>query len=354
MDIITCFQHTNQPAVLKRNNIFVFEQTHTHNENRNYILKYLYYISIFGCFFFLIVSIAILQSRFQISIQKIDFWEEPSLNLAMKEYAFKNQEEVENVALNVENTGILLPTVEFKTYTIKKNDTLSSIINKFGLKNIGTLISVNKISNVKKIKLGDAIKVPNIDGILYYAEKGDSLSVIASKFKIPLTVLLDCNDLQTENIITGQKIFIPGAVISNFALKKALGELFTAPVNGRLTSPFGYRRDPFTGKRSFHTGIDISCNIGTPAKSTLDGTVAFTGVSPIYGKYIIISHDGGYQSMYGHLSSIIMKRGQTVLQGSTIGYTGNSGRSTGPHLHFSIYKNGKLIDPLSVLNTKFK
>ena len=81
----------------------------------------------------------------------------------------------------------------------------------------------------------------------------------------------------------------------------------------------------------------------------MDGKVAEIGQSAVYGNYIIITHDGGYQSMYGHLSAVNVKRSQVVSQGTKIGTVGTTGRSTGPHLHLNIYKNGKLINPLSVL-----
>jgi len=75
-----------------------------------------------------------------------------------------------------------------------------------------------------------------------------------------------------------------------------------------------------------------------------------TGYSPVYGNYVIITHEAGYQSLYGHLSTISVKRGQGVVQGAVIGKVGNTGYSTGSHLHFSVYRNGKMIDPFSVLN----
>jgi murein DD-endopeptidase MepM/ murein hydrolase activator NlpD len=132
-------------------------------------------------------------------------------------------------------------------------------------------------------------------------------------------------------------------------LRKALGELFVTPVMGRLTSPFGYRSDPFTGVRTFHTGIDIAAPTGTAVKATLDGKIATTGFSSVYGNYVIVTHGEGYQSLYAHLSSVSVKRGQRITQSAVIGRVGNTGYSTGSHLHFSVYKHGKMIDPKSVL-----
>ncbi|WP_024469436.1 peptidoglycan DD-metalloendopeptidase family protein [Treponema pedis] len=295
------------------------------------------------------------------SIKPISFWEEPSVKNAMQEYSMpaslqdSSSDETENTGtLDGEETSLaevpdFIPIVDFQNYIIAKGDTIGGIAYKFGLKNIGTLISANNISNVKRLQAGNKLKIPSIDGIFYTAVKGDSLSSIAAKFNLPVTAILDANDLENQTVSISQKLFIPGASIGKFELKKALGELFIYPITGRLTSPFGNRRDPFTGRLSFHTGIDIAAPVGTQIKATLDGTVAYTGVSVIYGNYVIISHGGGYQSMYGHLSAVAVKRGQTVNQGGIIGKVGNTGRSTGPHLHFSVYKNGKLINPLTVL-----
>ena len=184
---------------------------------------------------------------------------------------------------------------------------------------------------------------------MYTVKKNETLAGIAAAHKVTVTALLDANDLTQETLSVGQKLFIPGASLSSFELRKALGELFIYPIQGRLTSPFGYRSDPFTGARSFHTGVDLAAPIGTPVKATLDGRIAETGFNRIFGNYVIITHDRGYQSLYGHLSAVSVKRGQYVTQGAIVGAVGNTGYSTGPHLHLSIYKNGSLINPFSVL-----
>jgi murein DD-endopeptidase MepM/ murein hydrolase activator NlpD len=178
-------------------------------------------------------------------------------------------------------------------------------------------------------------------------KRGDSLEGIAASFGVSLNKVLDANDLQTALIKPGQQLFIPGAEISEYTYKKAMGTLFVYPSRGRLTSGFGYRIDPFTGIRRMHYGIDLAEKVGTPVRATMRGTVAITGNQPRgYGKYVVLKHDYGYQSLYGHLHSIDVRRGQRIRQGQQLGTIGNSGRSTGPHLHFSIYKNNAPVDPL--------
>ena len=253
----------------------------------------------------------------------------------------------------VSNSGLNLPTsiqaIQYEKYNVKNGDTVSGIMARFGLQNTGTLLSVNNIDNARRIRTGQVLKIPSMDGVLYRVAKGDSLAGIAAKYKLPVTGILDANDLSSSTLVPGQSLFIPGASLSTLELRKAMGELFVFPIRGRLTSPFGYRQDPFTGVRTFHTGIDLAAPTGTPIKATLDGKVAVSGYSTVFGNYVIITHDGGYQSLYGHMSSVGVKRGQNITQGAIIGKVGNTGYSTGSHLHFSVYRNGKTLDPQSVL-----
>jgi len=243
----------------------------------------------------------------------------------------------------------LIKALKIKEHVVAKGESISVISKKYNVEQ-GTIISVNNIKNAKMINTGTTLKIPDKDGLFYKVEKGDSLSLIANKYKINLNAILDINNIDSPVITPGQELFIPGAKMDNFALKKALGELFVYPAQGILSSPFGMRNDPFTGKRMMHYGIDIANNIGTPVRATYDGKVIMCGFSSIYGKYIIIKHQGTYQSLYAHLDKYRVKEGEQVLQNQIIGDMGNTGRNTGPHLHFSIYHNQQPIDPLSVLS----
>lgn len=280
------------------------------------------------------------------SIRTMSFSEEPAFSRALHSYIFPEQETIsDQEAVPAADVS----TVTFKDYTVRKGDTVSGIASRTGLRNFGTLLSVNNIDNARRISAGQVLRVPSTDGLLYTVKQNETLAGIAALHKVSVTALLDANDLTHETLFVGQKLFIPGASLSSFELRKALGELFIYPIHGRLTSPFGYRSDPFTGARSFHSGIDLAAPTGTAVKATLDGKIAETGFNRIFGNYVIITHERGYQSLYGHLSAIYVKRGQYVTQGTSVGAVGNTGYSTGPHLHLSIYKNGSLINPFSVL-----
>ncbi len=118
------------------------------------------------------------------------------------------------------------------------------------------------------------------------------------------------------------------------------------PTEGWVTSTFGSRISPFTGQREFHQGIDISGKIGTPIYAPAKGKVSFTGVDAGYGKTVLIEHGGGISTRYAHLHRFNVKEGQDVGRGEVIAYLGNTGRSTGPHLHYEVRINGVCVNPM--------
>lgn len=277
-----------------------------------------------------------------------------SLDIAMIDFALPKKESFDSEGyLGTKNISqsIFTKPVRYQTYTVKAGDTISGIAKRFNLSNISTLIAINDIKNVRSLRSGQKIRIPSVDGLTHIVKSGESLSGIADKYKTSLVTLLDVNDLTTELVKKGDVLFIPGATMDATALSEALGELFKDPlgVSWRMSSPYGYRPDPFTGVRSFHTGIDMVAPLGTSIKASMTGKVAAAGYNQVYGNYVIVSHSGGYQTLYAHMTTILVKLGQNVNQGSVLGKLGSTGYSTGPHLHFSVYKNGQLINPLSVL-----
>jgi murein DD-endopeptidase MepM/ murein hydrolase activator NlpD len=254
------------------------------------------------------------------------------------------------------NTSVIAESVfkkpvTFKIYKVTAGDTISGITRKFGLTNLSTIIAVNDIDNARALYSGQRLRIPSVDGLEYIVKSGNSLAGLASKYNVSLEDLLDVNDLSSQTLKVGQQLFIPGAKLESSRLHEALGDMFRIPltVAYRLTSPFGWRADPFTGVRSFHTGIDMACPEGTPIYASMGGKVLTSGWSNVFGNYVIITHPNGYQTLYGHMSKVFAKKGQSVNQGTGIGLVGTTGYSTGPHLHFTVYKNGHLIDPRTVL-----
>lgn len=121
-----------------------------------------------------------------------------------------------------------------------------------------------------------------------------------------------------------------------------------APVNGEISSGFGWRRDPISGQRGWHSGIDIAAPEGSPVKACLDGQVAFAGKRDGYGNLVIVEHPGGLRSYYGHNATMNVTEGQAVRAGQQIAAVGRTGRATGPHLHFEIRRDDVAVDPMKL------
>ncbi|MCL2184748.1 MAG: M23 family metallopeptidase [Treponema sp.] len=249
------------------------------------------------------------------------------------------------------NRGLLV-TFEWREYKMQKGDVISKIAEQFGV-SIGAIIASNEISNVRRIPEGKVLRIPNIDGVPYKVARGDNLSKIAFNFKVPLEVILDVNDLKSDVIKPGETLFIPGGRMNEIDLRLSLGDLFLFPLQTRkfITSYYGMRKDPKTGVLQFHAGVDFSANTGTAVLASMDGEIAVVDENWLYGKFIIMTHPNGYKTLYGHLNSYSVKAGDKVIRGKKIAESGNTGYSTGPHLHFGIYdRNNRLVNPLDLIN----
>ena len=246
-------------------------------------------------------------------------------------------------------SGSLRTSVEPRVYVIKPGDTVSAIAEAFKLRD-DTIISYNGVRDVRRIAAGTVLQIPSVDGVAYTVRPGDTLSGIANRHGVPLNPLLDINDLDSDLIRPGDELFIPEARMNETDLKRALGTLFIKPTRGLLASGFGMRKDPFTGIRRMHNGIDWANSVGTAVWASNRGRVLRVGEDRTYGRYVILEHSGNYQTLYAHLERAVVRVGQWVEQEQKIGEIGTTGRSTGPHLHFSIYRNAVALDPLEFVN----
>ncbi len=119
------------------------------------------------------------------------------------------------------------------------------------------------------------------------------------------------------------------------------------PVNvGFVSSRFGWRMDPLSGRRTMHRGVDFSARLGTPVVATADGVVTYSGVWQMYGNVVEISHGNGFVTRYCHLQRRLVSRGQRVTRGDVVGRVGSTGRSTSPHLHYEVEQGGERVDPM--------
>jgi murein DD-endopeptidase MepM/ murein hydrolase activator NlpD len=125
------------------------------------------------------------------------------------------------------------------------------------------------------------------------------------------------------------------------------------PIEGRVGSSFGEREDPINGEGAFHSGVDIDADYGTPVRASADGEVIESGMNGGYGREIVLDHGHNVSTVYGHLSSIAVSTGQHVTRGQVIGYVGQSGRATGPHLHYEVRVHNVPVNPYKYLRTTY-
>ena len=123
------------------------------------------------------------------------------------------------------------------------------------------------------------------------------------------------------------------------------------PINGWISSQFGYRRHPYDGSYRLHAGVDIVAEPGTPVRAPADGKVIYSGERSGYGKVVVIDHGYGIRTLFAHNSKLFTTSGKYVKRGDTVSEVGNTGRSTGPHLHYEIRKNGKPVNPITFFST---
>ena len=144
------------------------------------------------------------------------------------------------------------------------------------------------------------------------------------------------------------ELALAAVYLRNFELPAPRVEAFLWPVEGRISSGFGWRNVSVGGNRN-HGGIDIVANTGTSVAASKSGTVSFSGWNGAYGYVVYLDHADGSQTRYAHLSAYFKGAGDAVRQGETLGLVGSTGASTGPHLHFEIRRSGLAVDPLPIL-----
>ena len=271
----------------------------------------------------------------------------------------------------------------YTRYAVKKGDSLWSISKKFNTSH-RLIIKANAITKADELKPGKNILIPNRNGCSYTIRQGDTAAVLAKHFKVDQSRILAANRTGSR-LHAGRTIFIPDAKMPMIAKESSSAQIarsstvhpkiektalpeqqnesrqnetvainkssitFSWPLQGRITSGFGTRIDPFSKDKRFHNGIDISAETGTPVHAASAGTVIFSGWKGGYGNLIVIKHDNGYVTVYGHNSELKKKEGETVEKGDVVSLSGMTGAVTGAHLHFEIQKYGTPLNPLRFL-----
>jgi len=237
----------------------------------------------------------------------------------------------------------------FSSYTMEAGDIIGKIAIRTGLSE-DSIISVNDIKNTRQMQIGQVIKIPNQDGIYYSVKSGETLESIAEKYNTTVAHIKTANELFSDNVSVNASLFIPGAKLDSTSRQEINGDLFIWPASGRISSSYGYRIAPFAGVRAFHSGVDIAAPMGTPIKAAMAGRVTQVGTNDeSWGNFVVISHHSGYRTFYAHMSVVRVKEGAYVETGGRIGDVGSTGLSTGPHVHFTVYKNGVTVNPLLLM-----
>lgn len=230
---------------------------------------------------------------------------------------------------------------QISVYVVHKGDTLASIAKMFDV-SVNTIKWANDTKN--GVKEGDILTILPVSGIKYTIKKGDTIAGIAKKYKADAGEIQQFNDLADGTLTSGDVIIIPDAEVEVIPTKTTTPKTKVIPGSSGPNYA-GYYIRPLIGGRKTqgihgHNGVDLSgVPVGSSVLASANGVVIIAkngGWNGAYGSYVVIAHPNGTQTLYAHLNSVNVERGDRVVQGQRIGGMGNTGKSTGPHLHFEI------------------
>lgn len=245
-----------------------------------------------------------------------------------------------------------MPPLGLFVYQKRGTDDLFALNARLGLP-YDTLATLNCAADTKGFAKLSRILVPTQPGLFVHVPPRTPLEQMVASSREAAGVhgqaLLVSRGGRGERML-----FYPGEMFSAVERAYFLGILFSFPVTfsvarGIVSSRFGMRPDPFTGRQEFHSGLDIAAPEGTPVRAAREGTLSEIGFSEPLGNYIVVSHPGGWETVYGHLSAIHGTLKGNVQAGQEIGLVGRTGRATGPHLHFEVRRKGSATDPFPLL-----
>ncbi|MGI5911334.1 MAG: peptidoglycan DD-metalloendopeptidase family protein [Syntrophomonadaceae bacterium] len=234
-------------------------------------------------------------------------------------------------------------------YSVQSGDNLWNISRKFGI-GLRTLMVSNSLNERSVLKVGQRLIIPSGQQEVHIIKQGETFWDIARHYNIKLDELEKLNpDKKAHNLKIGEKINLPrgvnGPVVAANTIQpsRSVFSRFSWPIKGSITSSFGSRSS------GFHHGLDIAGNLGDAVRASAGGVISYIGYKAVYGNTVIIDHSNDMQTLYAHLNSILVSPGDRVAGGTLIGTVGNTGRSTGPHLHFEVRRDNKAYDPLTYL-----
>lgn len=233
------------------------------------------------------------------------------------------------------------------THIVQSGETLWDIARAYGT-DVNTIAQVNNMGNVHRLAVGQKLAILTVVGVLHTVEQGETLWDIARMYSVGQDKIIEANEIANPHSVrVGQQIIIPGARerVQRYQLVRngVLQPSFSWPMRGRISSHFGMR----WGR--MHYGVDIAAPTGTSVRAAADGRVTFAGRNGGYGNLVIIDHGKGVETRYAHNSRLLVSVGAWVERGQIIARSGNTGNSTGPHLHFEIRYRAKAVDPIKFL-----
>ncbi len=246
---------------------------------------------------------------------------------------------------------------QITTYVVRSGDTLPQVAQAYGI-SVDTIKIANDLMS-SKLTTGQRLIILPVSGIQHTVKSGETLQSIANKYKVTISDIREYNNLESSNILAGDFIFVPSDKLPTVAPKTGSGltsghritssePILAAPLIGgsggtTLVSTAGFFIEPvasYTKTQGLHghNGVDLAAPKGTPIMAAANGEVVISrmGWNGGYGNYIVIQHSNGTQTLYGHMSKLLVSEGDTVTQGQTIGLMGSTGASTGSHLHVEV------------------
>ncbi|MDR1507834.1 MAG: M23 family metallopeptidase [Treponema sp.] len=239
----------------------------------------------------------------------------------------------------------LAENLRIYSYVLSDADDILSLAARCNIPYAG-IATLNRISHPESMPR--TVLLPSVPGIFIPETPSTDLEqlIVSSRDWSGGVIVTIEGEIEGKN----RYIFLPGEDFSATERTYFFNTGFRFPLREyRITSAFGPRPSPFTGRIQNHRGLDLAAPSGTNVYAARDGRVAETGTDPVYGNYIIVAHDDNWVSLYGHLSAVNTVVHSRVGRDSVIGRVGSTGQSTGPHLHFEIRKNGQALDPGKLL-----
>lgn len=267
-----------------------------------------------------------------------------------------------SMSLDYSNVGIQTevsekPRDQIVSYPVQQGDTLSNVSKKFNV-SVDTIKWANDLKT-DTLSIGQTLKIPPVSGIVLKVREGETIYTIAKKYRTDAQKIVnfpfnDFTDLDTFALAVGQTLIVPDGVMpeaappasypvpASIAVTVQGKGLLSWPTQGVITQcPIWY-----------HMAFDIANPSNPPVMAAADGTVTLVQYLTYgYGRHAIITHDNGYQTLYGHMIEVYVKQGERVSRGQVIGKMGSTGRSTGTHLHFEVRKDGTLLNPKGFYTT---